>query len=46
MSVILVIVVVTCAALVAAPAMMYTRELMSDKDIKEAEKEFEKLLAA
>ena len=37
---------VMCAALVAAPAVMYTREIMSDKDIKEAEREFEKLLAA
>lgn len=42
----LIIVVITCAALVAAPAMMYANEMMSDKDIKEAEKEFEKLLAA
>lgn len=46
MSVILVIVVITCTALIAAPAAMYTKEIMSEKDIKEAEREFEKLLAA
>lgn len=40
------ITVIACAALVAVPASMYTNEIMSDKDIKEAEKEFEKLLAA
>ena len=46
MVVLFVIVIITCAALVAAPAAMYTNEVMSEKDIKEAEKEFEKLLVA
>lgn len=46
MSVILVIVIIACAALVAAPAAMYTREIMSEKDIVEAEKEFEKLIVS
>lgn len=45
MSILVTIILITCAALVAAPAAMY-KDLMSDKDIKEAEKEFEKLLAA
>lgn len=44
--VVLFITIILCAALVAAPAAMYTNEVMSEKDIKEAEKEFEKLLVA
>ena len=46
MVVLFIVVLMTCAALVAAPAMMYGHEVMSEKDIREAEKEFERLLVA
>ena len=46
MSVLFIVILITCAALVAVPAMRYGHEMMSDKDIEEATREFEKLFVA